>query len=123
MRCAFINYAKNKNSLALGKWKLNPMKSICREGTQKFTVGQVSSRAEIIAAKERTEHKRKSVFAVSVFFRGQYNSAPFQFIETNANTFSQRFYRAKIWPQVDPQSDGRLHGGASVLASRCSVGL
>jgi len=26
------------------------------------------------------------------------NAAPFQFIETNANTFSQRFYRAKIWP-------------------------
>jgi len=26
------------------------------------------------------------------------NAAPFQFTETNANTFSQRFYRAKIWP-------------------------
>jgi endonuclease G len=26
------------------------------------------------------------------------NAAPFQFTETNANTFSQRFYRAKSWP-------------------------
>jgi hypothetical protein len=26
------------------------------------------------------------------------NTAPFQFTETNANSFSQRFYRAKIWP-------------------------
>ena len=26
------------------------------------------------------------------------NAAPFQFIETNVNSFSQRFYRAKIWP-------------------------
>jgi len=26
------------------------------------------------------------------------NAAPFQFTETNANSFSQRFYRAKIWP-------------------------
>lgn len=26
------------------------------------------------------------------------NAAPFTFTQTNANTFSQRFYRAKIWP-------------------------
>jgi hypothetical protein len=26
------------------------------------------------------------------------NAAPFLFTQTNASSFSQRFYRAKIWP-------------------------
>jgi hypothetical protein len=26
------------------------------------------------------------------------NAAPFLFIQTNASSFGQRFYRAKIWP-------------------------
>jgi hypothetical protein len=26
------------------------------------------------------------------------NAAPFTFIQSNASAFSQRFYRAKVWP-------------------------